>query len=129
MPGETLERLEGDVWSSPEFDSSLVLTVHQLRKKPLADFTTEDLRIVIGQGVGLVHLIPIAISVLEKEPLAEGDFYPGDLLASVVRNRSWLEKHPNFAETVAAIARKALIGPVEADLSDLLTRYLGPPRS
>ena len=48
----TLEELEGEVWGEPEFDSHLVSTCHQLRKRPIEDFTTEDLRIMIGKRKG-----------------------------------------------------------------------------
>ena len=58
--------------------------VHRLRRTPIEEFTTEDLRIAIGQDVGLPHLIPLAIEILEENPLAHGDHYPGDLLKSVL---------------------------------------------
>lgn len=70
----TLEELESEVWPAPDFDSHLVVTCHQLRKKPIEDFTTEDLRIMIGQNIGLQFLMPQAITVLEGNPLADGDF-------------------------------------------------------
>ena len=40
---------------------------------------------MIGQQFSLEHLMPIALELLEKEPLAEGDFYPGDLLCNVLK--------------------------------------------
>jgi hypothetical protein len=56
-----------------------------LRTKPLRDFTVEDLRIMIGQQVALDRLVGIALDRLRADPLVEGDCYPGDLLASVLR--------------------------------------------
>ena len=82
---QTLTEVEGNDWGAPEFDSHLVGRVHELRHKPLGDFTVEDLRITIGQSVGLPHLLPIALSILESDPMAEGDLFRGDLLSSVVR--------------------------------------------
>jgi len=55
----------------------------QLTKIPINNFTIEDLRIMISQNVGLRYLVPLAIEKLKKDILAEGDFYPGDLLKSV----------------------------------------------
>ena len=81
----TLEQLEKDVWGPPEYPSHVVTTCHALRKKPLRDFSVEDLRIMIGQGIGLAHLLPKALDILEETPLAEGDFFPGDLLDAVLR--------------------------------------------
>ena len=81
---QNLEQLEKEVWKNPGYDSYLATTIYSLRKKPLKDFSIEDLRIVIGQNMGLDHLIPIAIQRLSKNLLAEGHFYPGDLLQNVL---------------------------------------------
>ena len=39
---------------------------------------------MIGQSIGLRHLIPIAINRLQANPLAEGHNYAGDLLKAVL---------------------------------------------
>lgn len=80
----TLEKLENSIWPNSDFDSHLVKRCHELRKIPLENFTIEDLRILIGQQIGLNFLIEIAIEKLSENVLAEGDFYPGDLLNSVI---------------------------------------------
>ncbi len=92
---KSLEELERGAWGEPAYDSFLVTTAHRLRRKPLADFTTEDLRIMIGQQIGLPFLIQLAVERLEVEPLAEGDFYPGDLLKAVlgVGEQFWSVHH------------------------------------
>jgi hypothetical protein len=72
MAGKTLDELEHSVVKEPPFDSHLVTTCHRLRKKPIDEFTVEELRIMIGQKIGLQHLLPVATAVLEREPLAEG---------------------------------------------------------
>ncbi len=82
----TLDELEGVKTPPPCFDSYLTGTCHRLRQKPIGEFTVEDLRIMIGQSFGLFFLIPLALDVLESHPLAEGDFFPGDLLLSVLRS-------------------------------------------
>ena len=56
-----------------------------MRTKPLRDFTVEDLRIMIGQRVALNRLVPLALDRLRPDPLVERDYYPGDLLDSVLR--------------------------------------------
>jgi hypothetical protein len=91
---KSLQEIEGEDWSEPSFDSYLVTTIHRLRRKPFNEFTTEDLRIMIGQGIGLPYLIPMALERLSENPLAGGDFYPGDLLKSVlsVETEFW-KKH------------------------------------
>ncbi len=80
----TLEALEAQDWGPPNFGSHLVTTCHALRKKPLCDFTNEDLRIMINQNFSLPYLLPIAVQLLKLEPLAEGDYHAGDLLCSVL---------------------------------------------
>lgn len=80
-----LEQLEKDVWPAPEFGSYLVTTCHQLRQKPLNAFTVEDLRIMIGQGIGIKFLPPKAIETLKVNPFSEGDFYQGDRLIQVLK--------------------------------------------
>jgi hypothetical protein len=59
MRKKTLEQLEGFVAGEPPYDSYLVRTIYALRKKPIGDFTTEDLRITIGQGRGIPYLLPL----------------------------------------------------------------------
>jgi hypothetical protein len=79
---QTLQELEGRDWGPPTFDSHVVTEVHRLRRVPLKRFRIEDFRLLIGQGVGLPYLVPMALEHLERHPFAEGDFYPGDLLKS-----------------------------------------------
>ena len=81
---KTLEQLEDEVWEEIDYPTNLVKTVSLLRKKVLRDFSVEDLRIVIGQSFSLPYLIPLAIEKLNQNILAEGDYYEGDLLKSVL---------------------------------------------
>lgn len=101
----TLDELDPPAWGPPEYDSHLVRTCHELRKKPLSQFTVEDLRIMIGQGLSLDHLIPRAIAILERDPLAEGDFYPGDLLKNVLVSPepSYWQQHPEQAQRLRSL--------------------------
>lgn len=91
---KSLENLEKDFWGEPNYGSHLVRTCHQLRKKPIKDFEIEDLRIMIGQNIGLKFLVPIAIEELKENILAEGNYYEGDLLKSVLTSEVnfWTER-------------------------------------
>ncbi|UWR13794.1 contact-dependent growth inhibition system immunity protein [Sulfitobacter sp. M368] len=82
----TLEQLESQVWPEPDFNSRLVTTCHQLRKKRLGDFSVEDLRIMLGQSIGAKYLLPRAVEILRNNPFAEGDFFEGDLLVAIARH-------------------------------------------
>jgi len=105
---KSLQELEIEDWGEATFDSYLVTECHRLHRVPVKDFTVEDLRIMIGQNFGLEYLVPLAMERLRENPLAEGDFYAGDLLANVLRVRSafWLE-FPNLKLEVIKIAEKA----------------------
>src|SRR6266436_2786608 len=84
-PSKSLQELEGKDWGEPTYDSHLVTECHRLRRIPLREFTGENLRIMIGQQIGLPHLIPLALELLRKDSFTAGDLYGGDLLAAVLR--------------------------------------------
>ena len=101
----TLEELEGNVWPDPAPNqaTSLVLKCHRLRRKDIASFTPEDVRVLIGQGIGLPHLTPLALAVLEREPLEAGTMgFPGALLLALIRRANWtgIEGWSSRAEAV-----------------------------
>ncbi len=80
---QSLEQLECDIWPDPSEASHLTKECHRLRRYPVKDLTAEHLRMLIGQKIGLLHLVPVALDVLELNPLVEGGMYRGDLLCSV----------------------------------------------
>ncbi|MEC7783420.1 MAG: contact-dependent growth inhibition system immunity protein [Bacteroidota bacterium] len=81
---KSLENLEKDYLGESNFESHLVKTCHQLRQKPLKEFNIEDLRIMIGQNIGLKFLVPLALENLKQDMLAQGDYDEGDLLKSIL---------------------------------------------
>ncbi len=82
----SLEQVEDDVWGDPPPDATrLMTTVHNLRRVPLGQLGPEDLRILIAQGIGHDVLIPRTLTLLEHNPLLEGDFFPGDVLAAILK--------------------------------------------
>jgi hypothetical protein len=105
---KSLQELEHKDWGEPNFESHVVQECHRLRRIPLKEFTTEDLRIMIGQNIGLDYLIPMAVDKLKQNPLAEGNFYPGDLLVNVLRAKSdfWLT-HSDMKTEVSQIVDEA----------------------
>ena len=104
---KSVQDLEGNDWGEPKYDSHLARTIHHLRRKPLDQLTHEDLRIMIGQNVGLDFLIPLAIEALQPDPLASGDLYPGDLLAAVTRvSAKFWNRHTDWFESVRSILRQ-----------------------
>ena len=82
---KTLNQLEGTRPAPPSFRSHVTTEVHRLRDVPLAQLTPEDLRLLIGQGMSLDYIVPIAVQRVEQQPFASGDFYRGDLLVALLR--------------------------------------------
>jgi len=92
--------------------------------------------VLIGQNIGLRWLIPLALERLIEDPLAEGDFFPGDLLCAVLRaDEDYWRANPRLHSTVASIAEKALSLAAERGdnkvvceaLEEAMARY--PPQS
>ncbi|NBM20177.1 contact-dependent growth inhibition system immunity protein [Streptomyces sp. GC420] len=98
---QSVEQLENDRWPEPPAGStSLVTSVHALRRKPVGQLTVEELRRLIGQDVGLEWLLPLAVEILrETAPgQAGGGFYDDDLLTAVVtRSRAVWDREPELA--------------------------------
>ena len=96
---KSFEALEKDYWPDlNEPDSYLVTTCHSLRKKQVHAFSIEDLRILIGQTIGLKYLVPLAIDKLELDAFAEDDYYEVDLLHSVFTSdqKYWLQEKSHW---------------------------------
>ncbi len=101
---KSLSELVGNGWKDkiPTKDDSYVIrNCYELYNKPLNEFETEDFRFMIGQKIGLEYTVPLAIDILRNDILAEGDFYEGDLLESVLRvGAEYWAKHPEYKEEV-----------------------------
>lgn len=103
---KTLENLEKDLWNKSTFDSKLVTRCYELRKVILEKFTTEDLRLMIGQQLGLKYLLPLAIEILKKDLYSEGNLFPGDLLKSVLSiNRSFWNENKKYWKQVDSLIK------------------------
>lgn len=112
---KTLDEIEGQECGVSDFDSHLVTTCLELRKKPISSFTVEDLRIMIVQEFGLDYLIPLALETLEDNILSEGDLYCGDLLNTVLKvNEKFWRSNPSY--------KNDLIDIFEENIKDLTNK-------
>ena len=109
LRGKNLDQIEGVVWDAPEWDFRLVRECHRLRRVPLAQFGAEQFRLMIGQGISLASLVPLALELLAQNPWVEGDLYPGDLLSNVlaVPDDFW-QAHPELREELDHVVKQAL---------------------
>ena len=99
----SLESLENDYWKENphSLTAGLIEKCHRYRKIPIQNLTVEQVRILIGQQIGLDYLLPIAFEFLEEDILSHGDFYEGDLLASIFRtNQNYWASRPLFHKKI-----------------------------
>lgn len=119
---KSLEELEGEKWSKPDFDSNLAKECHRLWSVPISELSVENLRMLIGQKIGLKYLVPFALDILAKNPLAEGSMYKGDLLANIAAiPESFWQKHPELNNQVVQVKNELEI------ILDTITDELMPP--
>ena len=85
LTDKSLEELENDIWDKPGCKSYVVATCFAARKKPLQELSNEEIRLLIGQKLGLKYLLPLAVDILKTDPLIEVTFYPGDLLKQLLK--------------------------------------------
>jgi hypothetical protein len=112
----TLQELDGSEWPEPDEGASrLVHRCHELRREQINDLALEDLRLLIGQSIGLPWLVPLALDELEANPLASGDLYDGDLFAALIGlpESYWANDTPSWlrlrgvAEALAVAGERA----------------------
>jgi hypothetical protein len=103
----TLDTVDPPGWGpAPPDATALVKRCHELRTKPLVDFTVEDLRLMIGQQVALNHLVWPALDRLRSDALVEYDDYPTDLLVSLLRvDSAYWERSPDYDQELRNLAK------------------------
>ena len=66
----TIEQLEAEKWAEPSSDAPPhVHRCHELRRVPIERLTAADLRVLVGQDIGLKHLVPITLGLLKTNPM------------------------------------------------------------
>ena len=105
----TLDTVDPPAWGPAPPDATLLITrCHELRTKPLRDFTTEDLSIMIGQQVALNHLVWPSLDRLRSDSLIEEEDFPANLLASLLRvNTAYWERTPDYDQELHNLAEGA----------------------
>lgn len=119
---KSLSQLLGPLANDMADSSALATTCRTLYERPLRDFTVENLRVMIGQGMGLEFLIPLAVELLQENPFVEGDYYPGDLLSVVMRVApGFWQTHQDVYWSVSEIV--AGLPSVMSDLIEAIRRF------
>lgn len=127
----TLDDLDPPRWPDPPSGATgLMRRVHAARRRPLAELTPEDLRVLAAQQVALVRVLPLAVHVLIVDPFVSGNFYPGDLLLAVIRAPDDAWDHlsdttlaSRLATVISGLPEKMLANLPKGD-ADLLARFV-----
>lgn len=127
---KSLSQLLGALTKDTTDSSPLATNCLTLYEKPLKDFTVENLRVMIGQSIGLEFLIPLAVKLLQENPFVEGDYDPGDLLSVVMLvDPGFWQTHQDFYWSVSEIV--AGLPSLMSDLVEAIRRFdaLAPSRT
>lgn len=106
MKGITISQLASiEPVSQGSENSYLVNRINELIALKVEQLEVEDLRKLISQNIALDIIVPAAIEILEKDPFAEGDYYKGDLLKSVLSiDDTFWQIHGNLKDKLKVIA-------------------------
>ena len=80
----SLKDLQGPFNPPEELAQLRVAECGRLHEMPLAALSPGDLHTLISEGIGLQHLMSLALARLEESPLQQVNTYAGDLLSSVL---------------------------------------------
>lgn len=130
IQGKSIEELENDYWEDSDFGSYVVQISQRARKKPLSQLSKEEIRLLIGQKIGLRYLIPIALSILREDPLVEVSYFEGDLLLQLLHlseedwkhNEGDLESFQSLISENLSLIRSCSEIPNDC-LKDIITRF------
>ena len=71
--------------------------IHEAVTKPLDSLSAADLMVLISQDIGLAFVMPLALPVVERDPLIEVEHFKGDLLEVMLRASSdFYLNHPEI---------------------------------
>ena len=105
---KTIEDLEAVRWPEPVLRSYVAVRAHGVRQIPLKDLTVQDIRLGLGQQVGLEYLVPLALEALTEQPLVEAELYRGDLLVSLLQvPRDFWQEHEMYNDVINLIVEQA----------------------
>ena len=113
----SLDDIESADWGdAPSDASTMVARIHELRRIPIGRLSADDVRLLIGQKVGVHALLPIAVEHLSREPLLAATFYPGDLLRAVLRiPKAYWEQEAGLLERLRLLVNSLDEVPSELD--------------
>jgi hypothetical protein len=105
MSEESIALLEQEDWGEPPADAPpSVVRCYRLRRASIESLTLADVRLLLGFGIGLPYLVPIAIKALKRQPLIKTEYFCGDLLANILTvSPEFYSEHHEYKNDVASI--------------------------
>lgn len=107
---KSISELEGWFWKGeiPNRNtySSIICRFYELHNKPISELENKDIRFLIGQNFGLVHLVPIVLEILKRDIFIETEYFVGDLLIALLQiniNTNYFETHKNEKEILTKL--------------------------
>lgn len=125
----SLEQLFGvDAGNSEDAPTMLVEAIIKSWKKPLDKLSNEEIGRLVVQHDGYPYVLDLVWPKLEKDPLFQGGYYPGDVLSNLIRaeQRIWAQR-PQYEARIQMLYERALSQPL--DDCDTFRESLGLPRS
>ncbi len=114
----TFEQLEQQTVAGEQLNATSALGewYESVRTTPIERLSVEDLAIAVRQNLFLREIVPLALKVLDHEPLA-GSQYDGELLAAMnsVPTQFWMA-NSSAAESLKKILN-CLVSPVDPDIA------------
>jgi hypothetical protein len=105
--------------------SHLINRVEELCNLPISELQIEDYRMLINQGIALTYTVPAAIDILSSNLFAEGDYFEGDLLKSVLTiDDSFWKENLTLKDKLKQICLSEFNGIESLDLSESIKESL-----
>jgi hypothetical protein len=129
---KTLEQLENSYWPAYNYETNLIRRCHEYRKIKLNEMTIENIRLLLGQNIGLEYLIPLAIDKLKQDILVSGDLFEGDLLLNILNTDKsyWVKNKANWDHIIKLfnfnrqkIEKYHIIKSIKQDWFDAFERF------
>lgn len=94
--------------------TELVENVQRSWKKPLNSLSDEEIGQLVIQHVGYPYVLDLVWPKLQRNPLFDGGYYPGDVLSNLIRadQRIWVGR-PEYRAGLTALYQRAVGCPIE----------------
>ena len=80
---DSLNEIEGFQENLSGLDSGLIEKCMVARSKKLKDLSVDEIRVLLSQLIGLAYIVPLALNIVEQDPLISSGLYSGDLAVSL----------------------------------------------